>query len=238
MKKNGFTLIELLIVLTIIAILAALLFPVFAKGREKARQTVCGSNLREVGMATMIYAQDYDEVLPLPFFGDWIPPGTYRWMDPLLPYVKNRQLFVCPTRKEAVYEPYTVGQYGGYRCNRAYFGSDVVDGAKTTPPFQGGGISLSELEVPSQTVLLGDGIPGDFQAARKRVSEWNTKLNQPAGVVPSPYGPELAGWQGRHNGRCNFLYCDGHVKGEDLKMLMKLNSNGLYFVFTIEDDES
>ena len=106
-RRRGFTLIELLVVIAIIAILAAILFPVFAKAREKARQASCGSNNKQLGVATLMYVQDYDETMP-----------GYQWMDPspfwvplgyaggcyecalisVYPYVKNMQLTVCPSQ--------------------------------------------------------------------------------------------------------------------------------------------
>ena len=92
-SRQGFTLIELLVVIAIIAILAAILFPVFARAREKARQTSCLSNLRQIGTATMMYNQDYDEKYP-PQFG-W--DASLDWPIPMVPYVKNAQLFACPS---------------------------------------------------------------------------------------------------------------------------------------------
>jgi prepilin-type N-terminal cleavage/methylation domain-containing protein/prepilin-type processing-associated H-X9-DG protein len=93
MHRKGFTLIELLVVIAIIAILAAILFPVFAKAREKARQTSCLSNEKQICLAILMYVQDYDEMMPAPV--DW---GAYNspmpWL--LYPYVKNWQLFHCP----------------------------------------------------------------------------------------------------------------------------------------------
>lgn len=102
---RGFTLIELLVVIAIIAILSSILFPVFAQAREKARQSVCLSNLRQVGLAMMLYAQDYDEAMPN---AQWIGPAAFppNWSfgpssrDLLEPYVKNNDVFICPSDTE------------------------------------------------------------------------------------------------------------------------------------------
>ncbi len=95
-NRKGFTLIELLVVIAIIAILAAILFPVFAKAREKARQTACASNLKQIATATLMYVQDYDESFPLFGAGNRFPT-TISWAMAVSPYVKNRQVFRCPS---------------------------------------------------------------------------------------------------------------------------------------------
>ena len=104
--RRGFTLIELLVVIAIIAILAAILFPVFAQAREKARQASCMSNLKQIGLALNQYAQDYDESHPGVWFGPvnkgpWSVQSDattfYKWMDAVYPYVKNEQVFICPS---------------------------------------------------------------------------------------------------------------------------------------------
>src|ERR687894_511258 len=98
-KTGGFTLIELLVVIAIIAILAAILFPVFAQAREKARQTSCLSNLKQIGTASMMYQQDYDEILLPPRRGNYAGGinGAMTWDRLMQPYVKNTSLITCPS---------------------------------------------------------------------------------------------------------------------------------------------
>ena len=105
-SRKGFTLIELLIVIAIIAILAAILFPVFASAREKARQSACGSNLKQLGLATLQYVQDYDETYPQGIGGWCTPAGSppcawtsdySGWAGQLYPYVKSVNVFQCPS---------------------------------------------------------------------------------------------------------------------------------------------
>src|SRR5947209_14561332 len=96
-RHRGFTLIELLVVIAIIAILAAILFPVFAQAREKARQTTCLSNNKQIGLAMAMYVQDYDSTFPLNQ-KDGALPGTDfpNYYDGLSPYMKNQGLWLCP----------------------------------------------------------------------------------------------------------------------------------------------
>ena len=111
MRKQGFTLIELLVVIAIIAILAAILFPVFAKAREKARQSSCLSNLKQLGLAMFQYTTDYDGTFPqihttaLTTGRYYVSDGTnagffLSWEDRLVPYIKNDQLMVCPSASD------------------------------------------------------------------------------------------------------------------------------------------
>src|SRR5262249_1944785 len=103
-NAHGFTLIELLVVIAIIAILAAILFPVFAQAREKARQTACLSNLRQMGMALNMYVQDSDESLPTfsSLGSEAGGPCTYQgFHQAILPYEKNTEIWRCPTKPNA-----------------------------------------------------------------------------------------------------------------------------------------
>lgn len=98
-RRLGFTLIELLVVIAIIAILAAILFPVFAKAREAARQSTCVSNDKQVALGVLMYAQDYDEILPRVWTSTGGPTGGARdWTTDTVPYIKNTRVFVCPSK--------------------------------------------------------------------------------------------------------------------------------------------
>ncbi|BCM89911.1 hypothetical protein IAD21_01761 [Abditibacteriota bacterium] len=103
--RPAFTLVELLVVITIIAILAAILFPVFARARENARRASCQSNLKQIGLGLIQYAQDYDEYLPFPMVGANARSGGndvysgYVWQDEIFPYVKSEQIFNCPSAR-------------------------------------------------------------------------------------------------------------------------------------------
>ena len=122
-RRNGFTLIELLVVIAIIAILAAILFPVFAQAREKARAISCLSNLKQAGTAYAMYTQDYDETTPLQKSNATVANGGGYWFWLIQPYVKNWNLMLCPDRDLTTtktgdsYPTGLGGRFAGYGYN-------------------------------------------------------------------------------------------------------------------------
>jgi len=147
-KKIGFTLIEFLVFIAIIAILAAILFPVFAKVREKARQTACLSNLKQIGLAEMQYVQDNDET----FIGG-IGYGS-GWVTRLQPYIKSTGVFTCPDQSQ--YPLYSIPGVTMYRFSyiqNSYFGRYQEDPATHITP----GCPLAAIAAPASTVLLFEG---------------------------------------------------------------------------------
>lgn len=180
--RRGFTLIELLVVIAIIAILAAILFPVFARAREKARQSSCLSNVKQLCTAALMYAQDYDDRLP--FASNY---GQY-WYMVLQPYVKNSQLFVCPSKPR---DPL------GYGWN--YNGCGYAPGVAYSPPRTGPiyeGVSLSVFlsPGPAETIMLGDNWMGGTSSQR----------------IYLYMNPTMR--EARHNEGDNYGFVDGHAK--------------------------
>ena len=200
-ERHGFTLIELLVVIAIIAILAAILFPVFAKARAKARQTACMSNLKQLGLGFEMYAQDFDEFLPIWGYGDTSEPengpaqGFFSWDTVIQPYLKNQAILLCPDNPyERNARGYAMARYTGDA-----YGVDMPL-HKDRPP------------LPSETVLLGEkghlppGINGD--SAMEHFMQSNG-----AAISGQDWRTEEDEW-GRmfHDGGKNFLFLDGHVK--------------------------
>jgi len=225
MHKRGFTLIELLVVIAIIAILAAILFPVFAKAREKARQTSCLSNERQIGTAMLSYCQDYDEECPI----SWAvhPSGAYlNWQQYIQPYCKNEQLFFCPSAsKTNVYESgypsnWLATSYGwcywyGYGQWGVWWSSTVHHfGFPTAAPSAGAPISVCKVQRPGECTWLWEGFfIYDQSYASSEVpfgDAWATNICWDSTDTKRV----------RHNEMANFGYCDGHAKASKNKELL------------------
>jgi prepilin-type N-terminal cleavage/methylation domain-containing protein/prepilin-type processing-associated H-X9-DG protein len=192
-RQRGFTLIELLVVIAIIAILAAILFPVFAQARAKARQAACMANLKQLGLGFQMYAQDHDQLLPIWGYGDSTDAdngpaeGFYSWDTVLEPYLKNEQILKCPNN------PYG-RDYRGYAMTRYTGDTYGVD-----LPMH---IDLPPL--PSETVLLSDKGKKPVGANGDSAME---AFYQSHGATGYDLETDMFHTEGK-----NFLYLDGHVK--------------------------
>lgn len=209
MHRRGFTLIELLVVIAIIAILAAILFPVFAKAREKARQASCSSNLKQLGLAYKMYLSDYDDRYPS-VYDDALgyPAGRIIWADKIYPYVKNRQLFLCPSQDGSI-DPIPGFWPGSLQRTRYQ--------APMTHVFGEGGNSVlkeTRFQAPAETILLAESDNCWWQHYCARHSIWHSS----GGATQIINGMEcIVGVLGErtfpmHNGGSNVAFHDGHVK--------------------------
>jgi len=232
MKQKAFTLIELLVVIAIIAILAAILFPVFAHAREKARATACLSNLKQIGGALHLYTDEWDETYPMGriWTTDNTATGGFTWKDALLPLLKSKDVFLCPSNpigwdtwsgywgpwqtvgglsaKPSWYDTRPGDETGrfpvSYAANvailRAYSSTAGFPNAAGKPEDAPSPVTLADLTEPSDTLLL---------------------LETKGWMYALPDGFDDAGdpnWKGRgtlfeHNKLTSLLFSDGHVKG-------------------------
>ncbi len=200
MRHKGFTLIELLVVIAIIAILAAILFPVFARAREKARATSCLSNVKQLMLATLMYADDYDDRVPGRWF--WIGSPWPTFMDQIYPYLRNEQILECPST-DPHYDGRGYHHYSNYFPNELHFttyGIESVDYPYPNPA-NNRYYKFARVPEPAQTIFLGESPDSSYR------------------FVCPLCGPDEGNWpvsscgvSDRHNGGGNVGFCDGHAK--------------------------
>ena len=217
-KRRAFTLIELLVVIAIIAILAAILFPVFAQARAKARQTACLSNMKQAGLSVTMYREDYDAHYPRGYgLGGTDVVG---WADAIQPYAKNIQFLFCPdvTNKQSIdpkvypTDPAGLGPaYTTYFYNIALAPQMNVNGATVS-------VSVIDAAVshPSSSIMIGDGIAYDAG----NIQPYDIGINC-AGLIVDQFNKGVASCGEpalhrpgsiRHAGGANYAFADGHAK--------------------------
>jgi prepilin-type N-terminal cleavage/methylation domain-containing protein/prepilin-type processing-associated H-X9-DG protein len=194
--EQGFTLIELLVVIAIIAILAAVLLPVFSRAREAARRTKCLSNLAQLAKANMAYANDWDNYLPIGWnceegVGNW---DRLTWRERIQPYCKDRKVLICPSPNLELH-PQTHGKEVGH------YGMNVVIGVPNGSFDPSLGLAFTDIPVPSETIFIGENHDGDWC-----VEPWESPDSR----------DDFFGDDGNagayHFGRCNFIMVDGHIE--------------------------
>ncbi len=210
-KRSAFTLIELLVVIAIIAILAAILFPVFTQAREKARSASCMSNLKQIGLGVMQYLQDFDDLYPITRNSTaTVSTGGATWSlwkVNSYPYVKNENVYTCPSGINGTLGSYilpsgqrlTFSEYYSYGANELI----IVDGSSVVP------VSQADLGQVASIALLADSTyPVWNNPSRIINANVPGTLYAPNGAIPADPNPQWA----RHQLGANIVYADGHAK--------------------------
>jgi prepilin-type N-terminal cleavage/methylation domain-containing protein/prepilin-type processing-associated H-X9-DG protein len=203
--KSGFTLIELLVVIAIIAILAAILFPVFARARENARRASCQSGMKQIALGIFQYTQDYDERFPTSPFDQtsYNAGGTYGWADKILPYTKSVQLYQCPSDRSPTANPDGTG------------GSSYSDywGNENLIPKYSAGVNVAALTNSSNTVLNYESTGYEGGPAGCYHGEGYGGSAGVVGQKPTTcFSADYPLASSRHLEGSNYSFADGHVK--------------------------
>ena len=226
MRKRGFTLIELLVVIAIIAILAAILFPVFAKTREKARSTACTSYIKQLATAFKMYTTDYDGKMPCMAYLPWGSNRAVRWINAIYPNVNNNAIFTCPSCETTDYaaDP-----------SRPYQNCDMPETSYLYTlgcvQLYLGGVLLGETDIKdsSGTIILMDGWYYRTGEGVNNPAAWNYAMFWFPGMAGASVDVTMADWVNgqvtggygvagvlermrRHNEGVNAAYSDGHAK--------------------------
>lgn len=214
-RRQGFTLIELLVVIAIIAILAAILFPVFARARENARRSSCQSNLKQLGLSIVQYAQDYDERM-VSYLNFATPASqTAHWMSMIQPYLKSKQIMQCPSDPNDDIPNAFWGSVPAAEWFHSSYGYNKRMGSSTT-----GGIALAALVAPTATVMATDvgRRPIENQVATAWAEDKPLSFFVGDRTDTDVKGPNTGNgrWSAapnpRHLDTTSVLWADGHVK--------------------------
>jgi len=211
LRRRAFTLIELLVVIAIIAILASILFPVFARARENARRASCQSNLKQIGLGMLQYTQDYDEHYPMYRPGASTAARPYGWADALQPYLKSTQIFQCPSDSAGpTDDPTSTSSTVGY-TDYAY--NLWIGGYRTVASVdKGSGLSLATFTQPTLSIVLtdyttygADRYETGCVPSYSSCGYFRDATKTDTGLAKIPGGI-------RHLDGANIAFADGHVK--------------------------